>query len=112
MQFLALIYSNEGSEDVTMPELMEQYTDFGQRASAAGVVEGGDALQPISTTTSVQIRQGKQTILDGPFAETKEQLGGYYLLQCKDLDEAIMWAAQIPTARYGTIELRPVYDIG
>jgi hypothetical protein len=112
MQFLALIYSSEGSEDVTMPELMEQYTDFGQRASAAAVVEGGNALQPISTATSLQIRQGKQTILDGPFAETKEQLGGYYLLQCKDLDDAIMWASQIPTARFGTVEVRPVLEIG
>jgi hypothetical protein len=72
MQFLALIYSSEGSEGATMSESMEQYTDFGQRASAAGVVEGGNALQPISTATSLQIRQGKQTILDGPFAETKE----------------------------------------
>jgi hypothetical protein len=112
MQFLALIYSNEGSEDVTMSELMEQYTDFSQRAHTAGVMEGGNALQPISTATSVQIRQGKQTILDGPFAETKEQLGGYYLLHCKDLDEAIMWASQIPTARYGTVEVRPVIEMG
>ena len=112
MQFLALIYSKEGSEDVSMPELMEQYTDFSQRVHAAGVMESGNPLQPISTATSVQIRQGKQTILDGPFAETKEQLGGYYLLQCKDLDEAMMWAAQIPTARYGTIEVRPVLEMG
>ena len=112
MLFLALIYSSEGSEDVPMSELMGQYMDFGERAGAAGVVEGGNALQPIATATSVQIRQGKQTILDGPFAETKEQLGGYYLLQCKDLDEAIMWAAQIPTARYGTVEVRPVHNFG
>jgi len=112
MQFLALIYSSEGSEDVTMSELLQQYADFGQRASTAAVLEGGNALQPISTATSVHIRQGKQIILDGPFAETKEQLGGYYLLQCKDLDEAMMWAAQIPTARYGTIEVRPINDFG
>ncbi|HCH32135.1 MAG TPA: hypothetical protein DE045_04225 [Oceanospirillaceae bacterium] len=112
MQFLALIYNSEGSEDVGMPDIIEQYTDFAQRAHTAGVMTGGNGLQPISTATSVQIRNGKQTIVDGPFAETKEQLGGYFLLQCKDLDEAIMWAAQIPTARYGTIEVRPVKDYG
>ena len=69
---------------------------------------GPDALQPVSTATSVQMRDGKKIVKDGPFAETKEQLGGYYLLDCKDLDEAVEWASQIPTARTGTIEVRPV----
>ena len=108
MQFLALIYSVEGGDDVDWPTLIEQYGKFGEEATAAGVMVGGDALQPVSTATSVRLRDGKTNITDGPFAETKEQLGGYYLLECKDLDEAIHWAAKIPSARYGTIEVRPV----
>jgi len=108
MQFIALIYSTEGSDDTEMPILMGQYQAFGQAAGEAGVMLSGEPLEPISTATSVRVRDGKTTIMDGPFAETKEQLGGFYLLECKDLDEAIHWAAQIPTARYGTIEVRPI----
>jgi len=108
MQFLALIYSTEGSDDVDWETLIQQYGEFGRRAQEAGVMVGGDALQPVSTATSVQLRDSKKVVTDGPFAETKEQLGGYYLLDCKDLDEAVEWASQIPTARYGTIEVRPV----
>ena len=108
MQFIALIYSIEGADDVDWETLIEQYNDFGQRARAAGVLLGGEALEPISTATSVKLRNGKATLTDGPFAETKEQLGGFYHLDCKDLDEAMHWASQIPTARYGTIEVRPV----
>ena len=80
----------------------------GEEAGAAGVLGGGNALEPVSTATSLQVRSGKTALVDGPFAETKEQLGGYYMLECKDLDEALHWAAKIPTARYGTIEVRPV----
>lgn len=108
MQFLALIYNTEGNDDVDMPTLMSQYRAFSEAARAAGVVQGGNALQPISTATSVKVRGGKTIATDGPFAETKEQLGGYYLLECKTLDEALAWAAKIPTARYGTIEVRPI----
>ena len=108
MQFIALIYSTEGADDVDWDTLIQQYNVFGEKAGAAGVLVTGDALQPISTATSVQMRDGKKVVTDGPFAETKEQLGGYYLLDCKDLDEAVEWAAQIPSARYGTIEVRPV----
>lgn len=108
MQFLALIYNTEGSEDVDMPTLMEQYGAFGQAGGQAGVILGGNALQPVSTATCVALRDGKTLITDGPFAETKEQLGGYYLLECKDLDAALSWAGKIPTARYGRIEVRPI----
>ena len=69
---------------------------------------GGNALEAVSTATSVRLRGGQSELIDGPFAETKEQLGGYYLLECKDLDEALGWAAKIPSERYGTIEVRPV----
>lgn len=108
MQFMALIYNTEGSDDVDMPTLLSQYEQFGKEAGAAGVLGSGDALQPVSTATSVRVRNGKAEFTDGPFAETKEQLGGYYLLNCKDLDEALQWAAKIPSARTGTIEVRPV----
>ena len=108
MQFIALIYSTEGADDVDWETLIQQYNDFGSRARAAGVLLGGEALEPISTATSVRLQDTKAVLTDGPFAETKEQLGGFYHLECKDLDEATYWASQIPTARYGTIEVRPV----
>lgn len=108
MQFLALIYNVENTEDVDMPTLMEQYRAFGEEAGAAGVLGGGNALEPVSTATSVRVRGGSSSYTDGPFAETKEQLGGYYMLECGNLDEALTWASKIPTARYGTIEVRPV----
>jgi len=108
MQFLALIYDTEGSNDVAMDVLYQQYGEFGEAAGQAGVIMGGNALEPVATATTVTVRDGKTTITDGPFAETKEQLGGYYLLECKDLDDALSWAAKIPTARYGRIEVRPI----
>jgi hypothetical protein len=108
MQFLALIYAGEDQDDVDMETLIGQYQVFDEQAGAAGVLLGGNALEAVSTATSVRLRSGKSELTDGPFAETKEQLGGYYLLECKDLDEALGWAAKIPSARYGTIEVRPV----
>lgn len=108
MQFIALIYDVEGSEDVDWDTLMQQYGEFSAGLTEAGSMLGGEALEPVSTATSVRVRNGKTEIIDGPFAETKEQLGGFYLMECKDLDEAIKWAAKIPTARYGTVEVRPV----
>jgi len=108
---MALIYSKEDADDVDFETLISQYQAFDKAVEAAGVLVGGQALQPISTATSVRVRQQKTNITDGPFAETKEQLGGYYLLDCKDLDEAIAWAAKIPSARYGTVEVRPIMDI-
>jgi len=108
MQFLALIYNVENSDDVDMPTLMAQYEAFSEEAAAAGVLAGGNALEPVSTATSIKVRNGNSNYTDGPFAETKEQLGGYYMLECANLDEALTWASKIPTARYGTIEVRPV----
>jgi hypothetical protein len=92
---------------------MVEYNDFGATAGAAGVMVGGEALQPTSTSTTIHVNGGKGGELltaDGPFAETKEVLGGFYLLDCKDLDEAIQWAAQIPGAWHGRVEVRPVVD--
>ncbi|MEO9944985.1 MAG: YciI family protein [Paraglaciecola sp.] len=106
MQFLALIYAGEGKDDVDMETLISQYESFEEEAK--NVVLGSNALEAVSTATSVRVRDGKSHLTDGPFAETKEQLGGYYLFDCKDLDEALLWAAKIPSARYGTVEVRPV----
>ncbi len=108
MQFIALIYSTEGADDVEMETLIGQYQEFGRAATEAGVMISGEPLEAVSTATSVRVREGKTQLTDGPFAETKEQLGGFYLLDCKDLDEATHWASKIPSARYGTIEVRPI----
>lgn len=108
MQFLALIYAADGADDVDTPTLIGQYEVFDEEARAAGVVLGGNALLPVTTATTVRVREGQNMLTDGPFAETKEQLGGYYLFDCKDIDEALQWAAKIPSARYGSVEVRPV----
>jgi hypothetical protein len=116
MKYLLTIYGDEsGWNDVT-PEQAEQttaaYMAFGEEAQKAGVLLGGEGLQPSSTATTVRVRNGETLTTDGPFAETREQLGGYYLLDCKDLDEAIGYAARIPGAQSGSVEVRPVmiYD--
>lgn len=105
MQYMALIYTVEGPHDAEMGAAYGQYT---QEIMAKGQFVSGDALQPAATATSIRVRNGKTETTDGPFAETKEQLGGYYILECADLDEAIACAAKIPGAKKGTIELRPV----
>ncbi len=112
MQYMCLIYSGEGTgPQPDTPEIgayMQAYGAFTEKVRADGKFVGGDALQPIATATTVSVRDGKTETMDGPFAETKEQLGGYYLLDCADLDEAIKYAAMIPTATHGRIEVRPV----
>jgi hypothetical protein len=87
---------------------MKGYGDFTQKVKEDGKLVSGDALQGIETATTVSVRNGKTETIDGPFAETKEQLGGFYLLNCTDLDEAVKYAAMIPTAEHGRIEVRPV----
>lgn len=108
MMYMALIYAQDGYQANYEGDLMADYSAFTQEAVAAGVFKAGDALHPVSTASSVKMRDGKVQITDGPFAENKEQLGGYYLLDCSDLDEALHWAGKIPTAKHGTIEVRPV----
>jgi hypothetical protein len=112
MQYLLLIYDDE-KKMAAMPEAEQKaffgaYFEFTNAIKKSGHHRGGDALEPVSTATSVRVRDGKTLSTDGPFAETREQLGGYYLVEAKDLDEAISIAARIPSARYGTIEVRPV----
>ena len=114
MKYLLTIYTDEsGFADVTpqdVQQMMAAYEAFGREVTAAGAMLGGEGLQPSATATTVQVRDGETITSDGPFADTREQLGGYYLLDCRDLDEAIGWAAKIPGARGGTVEVRPVMD--
>ena len=115
-RYAALIYDPADAPAGSPEEwatTMAQYNDFGAAAAAAGVIGGGEALQPTSTATTIHVNGGKGgeiVMTDGPFAETKEVLGGFYLLDCKDLDEALQWAAQIPGAWLGRVEVRPVID--
>jgi hypothetical protein len=112
MQYLLLIYGDESaSKDRTqadMNAMFAAYRDFTDSVLKSGHMKAGDALQPSTTATTVRVRDGKTLRTDGPFAETKEQLGGYYLVEAKDLDEATKLAARIPGARTGSIEVRPV----
>lgn len=116
-RYAALIYSPAEREGQGTPEqwatIMAEYNVFGEAAAAAGVIAGGEALQDTHTATTLHVNGGMGGDLvttDGPFAETKEVLGGFYLLECADLDEAIRWAAKIPGAWHGKVEVRPVVD--
>ena len=111
MRYMCLIYSTEGSPESQSPDLMPAYMAFSQEVSEKKVMLAGDPLQSVGTATTVRVRGGKTATTDGPFAETKEQLGGYYILDCKDLDEAISYAAKIPSAKFGSIEVRPIQEM-
>lgn len=112
MQYMCLIYSDETTSPkpgtAEFGPYIKAYMDFTETIKNDGKFIAGDALQDVSTATTVSQRDGKVETMDGPFAETKEQLGGYYLLECTDLDEALKYAAMIPTASHGRIEVRPV----
>ena len=112
MQYMLLIYDNEKEMQAArtgdVDKMMASYREFRDSIVKSGHMKAGDALQPTSAATCVRIRNGKTLTTDGPFAETKEQLGGYYLIEAKDLDEATKIAARIPSAHSGTIEVRPV----
>ena len=115
MQYLLLIYGNEADRvnatKADMETMFAQYRDFTQSIVQSGHMKAGDALQPTTTATTVRVRDGKTLTTDGPFAETREQLGGYYLVEAKDLDEATKLAARIPGAQVGSIEVRPVMQL-
>ncbi len=112
MQYLLLIYGNESAmktaTDADRNAMFAAYGDFTAGIVKSGHMVAGEALQPASTATNVRVREGKTLTADGPYAETKEQLGGYYLVEANDLDEAIKIASRIPGARAGSIEVRPV----
>ncbi len=116
MQYLLLIYTPEQPDQSEIPPEVFQaqlagYEAFTSAVRERGVMLAGEALQPTETATSVRVRDGNTLVTDGPFAETKEALGGFYMLDCKDLDEAIELAAMIPGAQQGTIEVRPVWQL-
>lgn len=112
MQYLLLIYENEARYDkmseAELGKVLNDYRTFTESLIAGGQFKAGDALQPTTTATTVRVRDGKIAVTDGPFAETREQLGGYYLVEAKNLDEAVALAARIPSALTGSIEVRPI----
>jgi hypothetical protein len=112
MQYLLMIYRNEADygkiDAATRTKISEEYRAFTQSIIQSGQFKAGDALQPTSMATTVRVREGKTLTTDGPFAETQEQLGGYYLIEAGDLDAALAVAARIPGARFGSIEVRPI----
>jgi hypothetical protein len=115
MRYLCLIYENEKNWE-TMPQaeseaVMNEYFAFTGDIQKSGKLVAGEALQPTQTATTVRVRNGKISTTDGPFVETKEQLGGFYLIEAKDLNEAIQIGSRIPGARHGSIEVRPVWEV-
>jgi hypothetical protein len=113
MQYLLLLYSDESGWDKLSQSEHEQavaaYHAYTEALSKGGVLAGRNRLQPSSAATTVRVADGKSQVLDGPYAETKEQLGGYYLIDVPDLDSAIAWAARCPGANHGIVEVRPVW---
>jgi hypothetical protein len=111
MQYMLLIYGDEKAwgtmSDTEIQQVYAAYMDYSKELAASGVLRGGSELAPTATATTVRVRNGKVLTTDGPFAETKEQLGGYYLIDVPNLNEAIKWAAKIPSALNGSIEIRP-----
>ena len=114
MRYLLMIHSDESGyahmTEADMGQLMEAYGRFDDEIESAGVVQGSQRLQPTQTATTVRVRDGKTATTDGPFAETKEAIGGFYQIDVPNLDEAIAWAEKIPTATYGSIEIRPIWE--
>jgi hypothetical protein len=115
MRYLLNIYASEAQEDAMSPEatgqLMQAYGAYTEALVKAGVLQGGERLRPSPDAASVRVRGGKTEVLNGPYAETREQLGGYYLIDVPDLDAALAWAARCPTSSYGTIEVRPIWEM-
>jgi hypothetical protein len=114
MRYLCLIYDEEKKLNTMSQEegnaFMGEYFAFTEGIKQSGHYLGGEALQPVATATTIKVRNGKLSTTDGPFAETKEQLGGYYLIEAKDLNDALQVAAKIPSARLGSVEVRPIME--
>jgi hypothetical protein len=115
VKYLLLIYSDEKAMAATpepeMQKMLSAYNAYTADIKQSGKHLAAQRLRPTASATSVRIRNGEKLITDGPFAETKEQLGGFYMIDAKDLDEALEWAARIPGARVGTIEVRPIWEM-
>ena len=116
MQYVLLIYQSEAEStppsDTAANEMLAEYRGFTNSIKESGNYLGGEALQPVATATTVRLHGGKRLVIDGPFAETREQLAGFYAIEAADLDEAIEIALRIPGARYGSIVIRPVWHLG
>jgi hypothetical protein len=116
MKYLLLMYADEaiGSEysKEEAQAASKTWAEFRREISASGALVSSGGVTPVATVTTVRVRNDKTLITDGPFAETHEQLGGYFLVDCDDLDEAIHWAEKIPTAKFGSIEIRPLWSPG
>jgi len=113
MQYMMLICNGENGNplpDADQSAIMAEYDVFGEEMGSRGVLQGGARLRPTADATTVRVRDGEVLTSDGPFAETKEQIGGYFLVECKDLDEAIEIASKIPAARDGSVEVRPIWE--
>jgi hypothetical protein len=114
MKYLLLIYGEEGAwahmSEAEQGQIFQDYMDYTNGINKSGHYISGEALQPIATATTVRVKNGKTLTTDGPFAETREQLGGFYMVEAKDLDEAIELAARIPGSRHGSIEVRPIME--
>lgn len=115
MQYLLLLYSNENGWQSLTPAQQEQgkaaYRAYTEALQKAGALKGSNRLRPTASATTVRNADGKASVLDGPYTETKEQLGGYYLIDVPDLDAAIAWAHRCPGASHGTVEVRPVWEM-
>ena len=115
MRYMLLIHDREEDFENLGPEeigqMMGEYQKFTEDLQASGAFQASDRLRPVATATTVRVRDGKTLTTDGPFAETKEQFGGYYLIDVPSLDEALAWAAKIPSARIGSIEVRPIWEM-
>ncbi len=115
MQYLLMIYANEANEGATPPpelqSILAEYGLFTKGVMDSGAYVGSNRLRPTTDATTVRVRDGKALVTDGPFAETREALGGYYLVEAKDLDEATAIAAKIPSAKFGSIEVRPIWSM-
>jgi hypothetical protein len=115
MKYMLLIYGNEGGMQSASKQQVDQtlaaYGAYTQAMQKAGVLAAGDRLRPSSAASTVRVVDGKTKVLDGPYADTKEQLGGFYMIDVPDLDTALSWAARCPGASYGTLEVRPVWQM-
>ncbi len=111
MRYIILIYDNEKNAPQDEGE-MKKWFDYTDELRGSGDYVAGEALHPVATATTVRVKNGKRVTTDGPFAETKEQLGGFYIVECKDLDGALKWAEKIPSADRGSVEVRPIVDFG
>jgi len=113
MQYMLLIYSNEtgmqSASKADVDQMMAAYGAYSEAMQKAGVIVGGNRLRPTASASTVRVATGKTQVLDGPYAETKEQLGGYYMIDVPDLDAALSWAARCPGASHGAIEVRPIW---